>query len=244
VSKNISQFAVKLSGWVPPVLINKLIKKSIPNLAGDRDVEWSWTAAHMPDGPGEALDFGAGSGFLSFIAAQRRFRVTAIDLGTVQWPYIHSGIKFVRGDILKLSLAETQFDLIINCSTVEHVGLAGRYGVTQDNPDGDIEAMARLRALMKPDAIMLCTIPVGQDAVFAPLTRIYGIKRLPKLLEGFTVEKEDFWVKDNENRWIEANKEAALGFKAEAGSWNPLKNVYALGCFVLRKHSGEPVGRT
>jgi len=226
--------AVNLAGWVPPALLNRVVKKSIPNLAGDRDVEWSWVAAQMPDGPGEALDFGTGSSFLGLIAAQRKFKVTAVDLGPVKWYYTHPGLQFMQGDILKLSLPVKHFSLVINCSTVEHVGLAGRYGVSQDNPDGDIGAMARIRELMEPGGIMLLTIPAGQDAIFAPVSRVYGAQRLPRLLEGYTVEKEAFWVKDNQNRWVTADKDTALNITALAGSWNPLKNIYALGCFVLR----------
>jgi SAM-dependent methyltransferase len=76
-------------------------------------------------------------------------------------------VRFIQGDLLKLDLPTNHFDLIINCSTVEHVGLVGRYSVTENRPDGDLEAMARLRDLMKPSAIMLLTVPVGQDAIFA-----------------------------------------------------------------------------
>jgi len=89
--------------------------------------------------------------------------------------------------------------------------------------------------LMKPGGVMLLTIPVGQDAVFAPLTRVYGKERLPRLLDGYIVEKEAFWVKDQENCWVQADKETALSFQASAGSWDPLQNVYAIGCFVLRR---------
>jgi hypothetical protein len=88
---------------------------------------------------------------------------------------------------------------------------------------------------MKPSAIMLLTVPVGQDAVFAPLCRVYGKERLPRLLSGFVLEREMFWVKDAENRWVQCDEETALSFEASAGSWDPLRNVYALGCFVLRK---------
>ena len=210
----------------------------IPNLAGDRDIEWSWVSSQMPSGPGEALDFGPGGSFLGLIAAQRGFRVTAVDLEPMQRYYMHHGLRFIHGDILKLSLPTNRFDLVINCSTVEHVGLAGRYGVTENSPDGDLEAMARLRELMKPGGMMLLTIPVGQDAIFSPLCRVYGDQRLPRLLDGYTIEKEAFWIKDNQNRWVLAEKEAALNFKTSAGSWNALRNVYALGCFILR-HSGR-----
>lgn len=228
-----SRFAAKLAAWLPPAILGIMVKKSIPNLAGDRDIEWSWVSSQIPSGEGEALDFGPGGSFLGLIAAQRGFKVTAVDLVPIQWDYVHPRLQFICGDILKLSLPTKHFDLVINCSTIEHVGLAGRYGVTQNNPDGDLEAIAHLREIMKPGGTMLLTIPVGRDAVFAPFHRVYGAQRLPRLLKGYTVEKEAFWVKDSQNRWMLTDRETALDFKASAGSWNPLRNYYALGCFVL-----------
>ena len=206
-----------------------------PNLLGDREVEWSWVAARMPEGPGQALDFGCGGGDLGLVAAQKGFQVAAVDLGPIEWPYRHSKLSFLQGDILRLELPERNYDLIINCSAIEHVGLSGRYGVKEDRPDGDLEAMRRLTDLMKPGGTMLLTIPVGQDAVFAPLTRIYGAQRLPKLLARFDVAEEQYWVKNAENQWTVADKQAALDFNASAGSWDPKRNIYALGFLVLRK---------
>ncbi len=235
---------VYLPGWLHQ-LLRVLKHKLIPtrahtccgvNLLGDRDIEWSWVASYMPSGPGEALDFGNGGSHLGLIAAQRGFNVMAVDLEPVQWPYVHPRLRFVQGDILKLPLSKRHFDLVINCSTVEHVSLVGRYGVTVSRPDGDLEAMACLRELMKRGAVMLLTIPIGQDAVFAPLCRVYGAQRLPQLLEGYQVEKQVFWVKDtHQNQWVLCDRDTALNFKASAGSWDPLQNVYALGCFVLRR---------
>lgn len=228
------RFTEKIARWIPPALSGIMARKTIPNLAGDRDIEWSWVLSQMPMGPGEALDFGCGVSHLGLAAAQRGFRVVAVDLEPVQWYYVHAGLQFMRGDILKLPLPTKHFDLVINCSTVEHVGLAGRYGVAKNKPDGDLEAMARLRDLMKPAGTMLLTIPAGQDAIFAPLHRIYGKQRLPKLIEGYQIEKEAFWVKDNQNRWALVNRDIALDFRADAGSLNPLRNIYGLACLVLR----------
>jgi len=201
---------------------------SILNLAGDRDIEWSWIASQMPSGPGEALNFGPGGSYLALIAAQRGFNVTAVDLEPVRWYYLHPRLRFTQGDILRLSLPEEHFDLVINCSTVEHVGLARRYGVTEDCPDGDLEAMASLHSLLKPGGVMLLTIPIGRDTVFAPLHRVYGTKRLPKLLNGYVVEKKEYWLKDDQNRWVLAHEEEALDRR-------PQRSRYGLGCFVLRK---------
>ncbi len=230
----LGQLASKLAAWVPPAILGAVVKKTVPNLIGDRDIEWSWVSAQMPHGPGEALDFGCGGGSLALAASQRGFRVTAIDLEPPQWYYMHPMLQFIPGDIFKLSLPLKHFDLIINCSTVEHVGLVGRYGVTKNRTDGDLDAMAHLKQLIKPGGTMLLTIPVGRDAIFPPLHRVYGRDRLPRLLVSYEVEREVFWVKDNQNRWVLADRDTALDLVASAGSWNPLRNIYALGCFVLR----------
>lgn len=236
---NYSRFIRKAGRWLPPAMLDILVKRSVPNLEGDRDIEWSWVAAQMPCGPGEALDFGPGGSPLGLIAAQRGFKVTAVDIGPVQQPYDYPGLRFVRSDIMKLSLPADHFDMVINCSTVEHIGLSGRYGVSEEKSDGDLKAMAHLRNLLKCGGMMLLTVPIGQDAVFPPLHRVYGAERLPRLIEGYKVEKEAFWIKDKQNRWSLAEREAALKFRACSDSWNPLKNIYALGCFVLR-NSQQP----
>jgi len=225
--------------WRVKGVFRLLEQPRLPNLAGDRDIEWSWVAARIPRGPGEALDFGPGGSSLGLIAAERGFKVTAVDLLPLTKYYVHPAIHFIHGDILKIPLPKNRFDLVINCSTVEHVGLEGRYGVTESRPDGDLEAMARLRELMKSDGMMLLVVPVGQDDVFPPLTRVYGTHRLPRLLEGYTVEQEAFWIKDKQNRWVSAERETALNFKASAGSQSALKNIYALGGFILRPAGQE-----
>lgn len=206
------------------------------NLYGDRDIEWSFIAAHMPDGSGEALDFGSGGGNTSLIAARKGYRVVALDLESHTFPWRHAQTELVQGDLLKADWEPERFDLVINCSTVEHVGLVGRYGVTEDRPDGDLEAMAKLHSLMKRDAIMLLTIPVGQDAVFVPLHRVYGKQRLPRLLDSYELVFQEFWIKDDDNRWVLSDRDTALEFEAYSYSdQDPSYNAYGLGCFVLRK---------
>jgi hypothetical protein len=198
------------------------------DLSGDRDVEWSWVAARIPRGPGEAIDFGCGESPLGIVAAHAGFRVTAVDLGAVTWPYRHERLAFLQGDIMDLPLEEGRFNLVINCSAIEHVGIAGRYGVKEAHSDGDLAAMGRLRALMTSGGIMLLTIPVGSDAVFAPWHRVYGPDRLPRLLQGFTVETREFWLKDTENRWAHSDEQTVLAAPSR-------ERLYGLGCFALRR---------
>src|SRR5512136_1076011 len=87
---------------------------TIPNLTGDRDIEWSCVVSQMPSGPGEALDFGPRRSNLGLIAAQRGFNVAAVDLEIIPAPYLHPQLCFTRGDLLKLELPTEHFDLVIN----------------------------------------------------------------------------------------------------------------------------------
>jgi hypothetical protein len=207
-----------------------------PNLQGDRDIEWTWISANLPSGPGRAFDFGSGESDLAFEAALRGFRVTSIDLTTpVARFFTHPRVEYLQADLLTMRLPREAFDLVINCSTVEHVGLSGRYGVTEGRPDGDLEAMHILRRAMKRGGIMLLTIPVGRDHVFDPLCRVYGKDRLPRLTAGFSVVKEEYWRKKDSNIWSSCSRAEALAFQASAGSWDYLENIYALGCLVLKK---------
>lgn len=203
------------------------------NLFGDRHIEWSWVAAHVPEGPGEALEFGPGESWLALVAVHRGFRVTAVDLELARRPYVEPKLCLVQGDLMKVDLPVASYDLVINCSAIEHAGLAGRYGVTEDVPDGDLQVMTKLHQLMKPGSTMILTLPVGRDAVFAPLCRVYGARRLPRLLTGYDVQDQAYWVKDDQNRWNRCPRRTALAFDARAGDWDWRNNIYALGCFTL-----------
>lgn len=211
------------------------VRYPIPNIAGDRDIEWSWVAAHLPVGPGLALDFGSGGSSLALVAAMRSYKVTAIDLQEPDWLYEHPNLGFQRQDVLDGSLQSDVYDVVINCSSIEHVGLAGRYGVIRSSPDGDLQAMAELRRAMKPRGLMIMTIPVGQDEIFPPMARVYGSSRLPLLLDGLTVVEEVYWIKNDHNEWIMSERGIALARPCFAGSPYPLANRFGLGCFLLRK---------
>jgi 2-polyprenyl-3-methyl-5-hydroxy-6-metoxy-1,4-benzoquinol methylase len=77
-------------------------RKTPINLLGDRDVEWSFIAAHLPRGPGKALDFGSGGSYISLIAARKGFEVIALDLEPQTFPWQHPQVTFMQGDLLKV----------------------------------------------------------------------------------------------------------------------------------------------
>ena len=206
------------------------------DIIAERDVEWSFMSAEMPNGPGEAFDFGCEYGYMSLLAAQKGFHVTANDLQDQKFMWQHPNVEFCRGDFLSLKLPPNQFDLVINCSSVEHVGVAGRYGIQEEQSDADLDVMAGLTNVLKPGGCFLTTLPCGRDAVMAPWNRVYGKERLPRLLRSAQVVKERYWVKNSENQWIESDRESALNFEPRCDPENSHACAYALAGFVLTKH--------
>ena len=203
------------------------------DLRGDRAIEWAWVVANIPNNPGKVLDFGCGDASLSLIAAVKGGDVIGLDQQQVHLPYRIDNLNIQKGDMLNFDFGKMQFDVIINCSSIEHVGLAGRYGST-DVQDGDLIVMERMRHILKsPEGIMILVVPVGKDSVFPPLHRVYGTHRLNLLLRGFYVIKKEFW-----------SKRAGLNICArvseeEAIDVQPSESFYALGLFILK--SGHTV---
>ncbi len=207
------------------------------DISGERNVEWSFLSAEMPSGPGEAFEFGCEAGYMSLLAAQRGFHVVANDLQEQTFTWQHPGVDFVLGDFLNLRLPKNHFDLAINCSSVEHVGIAGRYGIDADDNDGDLDVMRRIVELLKPSGVLLMTAPCGKDAVLRPWCRVYGRERLPRLFAGLATVRQAFWVKNSKNRWQACSPEEALSFEPRNDRTNPHACSYALGCFVLSKQA-------
>jgi uncharacterized protein DUF268 len=219
---------LNLAGNVAIEASRRINQRNGASLVGDRSIEWSFCLARLADGPGATLDFGADVGFLSLAAAQRQHEVVALDRMPPALEYVHPRVRTLQADILERPLEGKRFDQIINCSSVEHVGLAGRYGSFEE-PNGDLEAMATMRELLDTDGRMIMTIPVGRDLVCSPLHRIYGHERLPRLLEGYSVEEAQYWRRDPAvAAWVELDRDDAL--KTEGSAW-----FYALGLLVLKR---------
>ncbi len=206
--------------------LRRLVRPDALDLTGDRQVEWAFVAGQIPERASAVLDFGCGNAPVGLVAALKGLHVLAIDLGQVQWFVAAPTVEFVQADVIAYDFGSRRFDVILNCSTVEHVGLAGRYGSIDDD-DGDLKAMARLRQLLEPGGKMLMTIPIGQDQVCRPLHRIYGPQRFPRLVDGYSADHAEYWVKrGTRNVWVPCDVAEAYSVRGGPG-------FYALGLFVL-----------
>jgi len=200
-------------------------------LAGDRHHEYSWTKGRLPDGSGLLLDLGCGpKANMSRYAVSRGWHVIGIDLLPVG--YTHPHFSSLVKDFLKYDFEDTMFDWILNISSIEHFGVKGRYGVNRRSATADLRAMKKLHSLMKPEATMSLTIPVGIDTLAEPHHRVYGKERLPKLLNGFKVIDQQYWAKfDGVNEFRGTGQSMALNTVPIVGP----PNYYAIGAFLLKR---------
>jgi SAM-dependent methyltransferase len=194
-------------------------------LVGERDVEWAWTLAHLHQGVGRILDFGSGNGMLALAASFAGNEAIAVDLEAEQYLFTGHNIRYIRGDFNQLEWEPRSFDQILNCSSIEHVGISGRYG-SPDEEDGDLKAMQKLAGLVKRDGNMVLSIPLGLDGVYPPWHRVYGETRLSALLDAWVVRKESYWAKRDDEKYEPISRSEAL---AEVGS----ATYYALGLYVV-----------
>lgn len=215
-----------------PRKLPMVYRKRIPNLAGDRDVEWAWVAANIDNDQEKVLDIGNGGSNLALVAAMRGANVLAIDINEIEWMFRHPSVVFERKDLFQLT-KENKYDVIICCSVLEHIGIPDRYNIDVKNDVADISAMKMIRSLLRPEGRLIITVPVGLDATYFPMGRVYGKARLPILLSDFHVVRESFWKKERDNIWQITSKECALSEMSYVNTPIPTSNYYALGCFVL-----------
>jgi len=194
------------------------------DLEGEKLMDWGWICTNLPAGPKRALEIGPGKSPIIPAMLSLGYEVTAVDTSADPASIIE-GFRFVRGDLNEFP-CDQRFDVIVVCSVLEHVGLAGRYNCQADD-DGDVKTMHRIKSLLEPSGQLLLTIPVGRDVVHKPWHRVYGSERLPKLLDGFKVIRSHFLQKTPNGPWFSATREQALSTPIDV-------RRYALGEMVLQ----------
>jgi SAM-dependent methyltransferase len=199
------------------------------DLEGEKPLDWGWVIAQLSCSTRQdILDVGCRQSPVVTAAGTLGHNAVGVDMDPL--PFQVPSVTFHQGDFLELDLGEALFDFVVLCSVVEHIGLPGRY--RQKNvPDADLLAMRKAARLLRPAGKIILTVPVGLDMVLAPWHRIYGLQRLPKLLEGLSIESERYFVKHRGCPW-------RLAQRAEAVTFNGKGLSYALGQYVLKTRGG------
>lgn len=191
----------------------------------DRYIEYPWVLSHLQKiAGGKILDVGSSSCAMWHALLPKNFQIHAIN--TTVDPNPPKSVKFTLGDIRKTPYLANFFDTVICVSTLEHIGVAGRYG-SDDDPEGDFKAMTEISRVTKPGGKLLVSVPYGRKDVL-PINKLYDKSRLAQLLSGWQIEEQNYLKFDNRfGYWLPVSEKEAAKTEMIADRWYALTLIYA-----------------
>jgi SAM-dependent methyltransferase len=155
------------------------------------------------------LDFGCSESKVSVELASLGYNVTGTDIN--DYPFTHPNFRFIKGNFLDSPFEDESFDAVVAISAVEHCGLSA-YG-SQEFSDGDKRVMEQMHRILKNGGKLLLTVPYGKKGLLpGPFAqRVYNRDSLDKLLDGFNVIKEEYFIGSGREHWLPATKEELSG---------------------------------
>lgn len=198
---------------------------------GDRHYEYAFTVEKFREYDirnKDVLDVGSSGSVLPTILAALVNRVVCVDVR--EWPVMWPNLEFVKSDLLESDISFGSFDVITCISTIEHFGL-GRYGDKED-VDGDIKGMKLLKRCLKPNGLMILTVPFGRPAIAFPAHRIYDKSRFSRLISGFKIlDKKFFGPIDRSDVYRPCSEKETYSVDTQGG--------YAIICTLLQKEENH-----
>ena len=174
---------------------------------------------------GRLLDIGSTIGDQLYDTLPKTVEINCLNLNSKKFK--NKQIKFKQGDIRKADYPDNYFDLIACVSTLEHIGVAGRYG-SDDQPEGDLRAMGEIKRILKPGGILLATVPYG-DKDILPINKLYNKTRIDDLFSGLEIISQEFKKFDkNWHVWLKVGETEAAKTDMASDGW------YAL-CLIKAK---------
>lgn len=137
------------------------------------------------------------------------WEVYGIDLR--QFKFTFPNFHFVLGDITKTDFPDSFFDAVSAVSTLEHIGLKGRYGITNYDPEGDAKAVKEIRRILRRGGRLLVTLPFGEEKRQTTLNRVYNRDNLKELFSGWEIKDKIFYSQDSQGFWVPVVEEEAQG---------------------------------
>lgn len=172
----------------------------------ERIVEIPFAIKHLSILPPQAsvLDVGCMESPLPLMEAGLGFVVTGYDFR--EYPYVHPGIKFERGDICSMPFADEAFDAVVCISTIEHLGI-GFYEDPDEIDEADIRGIKEIFRVLKKGGRFILSAPIGRKQITTHY-RVYDILSFQRLFQGFSILQQKFFInsrsaQDVPNWWKE-----------------------------------------
>lgn len=145
--------------------------------------------ARLP--PGKLLDVGCAARVNTVPAFACESGWTVWGLDKRKWRYYNPSFTLLQQDIAD-PLPDIMFDVVVALSTIEHIGMAGRYGITRQDNDADVAAVSVLREHTVHGGTLLLTVPYTlEQGTITGMSRIYDLDRLTWLLTGWRTQHKE-----------------------------------------------------
>ena len=191
----------------------------------DRAIEYPWMIDNISIKQGKLLDVGSTACDMLSALLPSSIEIHGINLNPKTTS--NKSIKFSVGDIRKTEYADNYFDCVTCISTLEHIGVSGRYGSDYDS-DGDAKAIAEMSRILKPGGEILITVPYGIKDIL-PINKLYNKNRLDKLLQNFKIYSQTY-IKFNQrwSIWLQVSEDEAAKTDMIKDGWYALALIKAL----------------
>ncbi|HEU4328966.1 MAG TPA: methyltransferase domain-containing protein [Roseiflexaceae bacterium] len=146
----------------------------------ERIIEIPWALMQLPQS-GLILDVGSCDATYLQVIHQPGRNLHCLDPRDCRGEIPHGAV-FYNQNLIGNDLPGKTYDAVLLISTLEHIGLPC-YGHTPF-PDGDRMALAEAWRLLKPEGVLIVTVPVGQ-AKMATWYRQYSPAGLQRLFAGW-----------------------------------------------------------
>lgn len=156
--------------------------------------------------PSKLLDLGCATSYLSLYLSTMGYDVTGIDFRDVG--YSNPNLHFINKNLFDVDLENELFDCVLCVSFLEHVGL-GHYG-EQKIPDADKKTMKVIKKVLKRNGPLFIIVPGGRSKIYQKYSieyiRIFDPEQVEKLCDGFKIDIELFFKKENQE-WVPTTRD-------------------------------------
>ncbi len=194
-------FAAQAGLWFnPPVCVSYVEGDVRLGPVNERIVEIPFVLGALAALPAGSViaDVGAAESTLSLSLASLGYRVFAVD--PRGYPLSHPNITSGAATLESWECEPATLDAVVCVSVVEHLGL-NAYGEGAEDDAGDAAAMQRMHSLLKPNGLLVLTVPAGPWAIEAN-ERTYDDDHLTRLLHGWRVESSVFVTRTDDGTWV------------------------------------------
>lgn len=192
----------------------------------DRYIEYPWAIKELGKlKSGKVLDVGSSSTVMWANFFPDQFSFYGVDINTVS---PNKKVKFYQSDIRNTPFRSNFFDAVICVSTLEHIGVVGRYH-SNDDPLGDKKAMEEITRITKKGGRLFLTIPFGRADVL-PINKLYTRSRLLPMLSGWKIITQEYFKFNTQfGYWIPVSADVAETTDMLTDRW------YAIALIVAQK---------